>query len=334
MKKNLLAIATISTALSLSLSGCGATAKNNASPINGKTAHISQTTTTSVLPSPRSTTTVAAKAPFQHPHVFVIVMENLGYNAAMATPELRALASKWAYASNYYATTHPSLPNYLSLIGGSTFSITSDCTSCYVNANSLPTELTQKSISWGAYMESVPSNCYLPPYAPSGLYAGKHDPFRYFENIRSSANLCANIQPLHSLENALTNSSSSLPHFIWITPNICNDGHNCSASVEANWLGNIVSKITSSSAWRHNGALYVTWDEGNGGDYRGLSKTGSITPNGGGGHVLTMVIEPGLKPGTNLSQFTDHYGLLKSIENNFHVPLLGLSANPNLATLP
>ena len=334
MKKNLLAIITASTALAFSLSGCGSTAKNNATNENGKTAQISPTTTTSILPRISSTTTVAAKERFHHPHVFLIVMENLGYSAAMATPELHALASKWAYASNYYATTHPSLPNYLSLIGGSTFSITSDCTSCYVNANSLPSELTQHSISWGAYMESIPSNCYLPPYAPGGLYAGKHDPFRYFDNIRSSANLCTNIQPLHTLQNALTKSSSSLPHFIWITPNICNDGHNCSASVAANWLGNMVSKITSSGAWKRNGALYVTWDEGNGGDYRGLAGTGSLASNGGGGHVLTLVIEPGLTPGTVLPQFTDHYGLLKSIENNFHVPLLGLSANPHLATLP
>lgn len=334
MKKNLLHAIAILFTLALSVSGCGTTVNHNATAANGKPSNSLPSTTTSILPSPRSSTTVANKAQFTHPHVFVILMENLGYSAAMSTTELRALASKWAYASNYYATTHPSLPNYLSLIGGSTFSITTDCTGCYVNANNLPTELTQHSISWGAYMESIPSDCYLPPYAPSGLYAGKHDPFRYFDNIRSSKTLCSNIQPLHTLENTLANSSSSLPHFIWITPNICNDGHNCSASVAANWLGSMISKITSSSAWQHNGALYVTWDEGNGGDFRGLTSTGSIAANGGGGHVLTLVIEPGLKHGTILPQLTDHYGLLKSIENNFHVPLLGLSANPRLPTLP
>jgi hypothetical protein len=96
----------------------------------------------------------------------------------------------------------------------------------------------------------------------------------------------------------------------------------------------MVSQITSSPAWKDNGALYVTWDEGNGGDYRGLSSAGAITPSGGGGHVLTLVIEPGLSGGAVLSQPMDHYSLLKTIENNFGVSQLGLSANQRLPTLP
>lgn len=261
-------------------------------------------------------------------------MENLGYRAAISTPELYALTHSWAYATNYYATTHPSLPNYLSLIGGSTFGISSDCVSCFVNTANLPTELSQKGVTWTAYMESIPSDCYLSPYAPSGLYAGKHDPFVYFDNIRSSNALCANIQPLTKLTSLLASPSANLSSFVWITPNICNDGHNCSASTAGAWLTKMVGQIVSSNAWKENGALYVTWDEGNGGDYRGLSTTGSITSTGGGGHVLTLAIEPGIPSGTQLSQPMNHYSLLKTIESNFGVTELGLSANPNLATLP
>lgn len=252
----------------------------------------------------------------------------------MATPELSTLAHHWAYASNYYATTHPSLPNYLSLIGGSTFGISSDCVSCFVNAPNLPTELTQKGVSWTAYMQSVPSNCYLAPYAPSGLYAGKHDPFRYFDNIRSSKTLCANIEPLNQLTTQLGTASANLSDFVWITPNICNDGHNCSPATAGSWLDKMVSQIISSPEWKNNGALYVTWDEGNGGDYRSLSPSGSIVSSGGGGHVLTLIIEPGLTGGKVISQPMDHYSLLKTIESNFNVPLLGLSSNQKLQLLP
>ncbi len=316
----------------LALSGCGAT---SSSPAKTTSTRSPSSTTPTSVPSPTTATkpAVAAQPGPKHPHVFVIIMENLGYRAAMATPQLSSLAHSWAYATNYYATTHPSLPNYLSLIGGSTFGISSDCVSCFVNSANLPTELSQKGVSWAAYMESIPNSCYLSPYAPSGLYAGKHDPFVYFENIRTSTSLCANIKPLSELTSQLGSSSAKLASFVWITPNICNDGHNCPASTAASWLQNMVSQITSSSAWKDNGALYITWDEGNGGDNRGLSSSGAITSSGGG-HVLTLVIEPGLSRGTVLSQPMDHYSLLKTIEDNFGVPQLGLSANQRLSSLP
>ena len=106
-------------------------------------------------PTSRTATAVILPPPnpahgFSHSHIFVIVMENLGYSQALATPAISALAKRWAYESQYYAITHPSLPNYLSLIGGSTFSITSDCVDCFVSAPSLASEMSQKEISWSA----------------------------------------------------------------------------------------------------------------------------------------------------------------------------------------
>ena len=307
----------------------------------GTTVNSSPTTRPNVIsPLPPSTqpktTTAATTSPVgpKHPHIFVIVMENLGYRAAMSTPQLASLAHSWAYATNYYATTHPSLPNYLSLIGGSTYGISSDCTSCFVNAANLPTELSQKGISWTAYMESIPGDCYLSSYAPGGLYAGKHDPFIYFDNIRSSSSLCGNIKPLRQLTSTLGSSQADLASFIWITPNICNDGHNCSPSTAGTWLNKMASQIVSSTAWKDGGALYVTWDEGNGGDHRGISASGSVISSGGGGHVLTLVIEPGLAGGTVITQPMDHYALLKTIETNFGVNQLGLSDNSRLPVFP
>ena len=317
----------------LMLASCSASRSSLPSaPTSSLPQHASHVTSP-ISTQPATTKANPAQA-FRHPHVFVIVMENLGFRAAMATPQLSNLAHSWAYASNYYATAHPSLPNYISLAGGSTFGISSDCISCFVNAANLPTELAQRGVSWSAYMESIPTSCYLSPYAPSGLYAGKHDPFRYFDNIRNSPTLCANIKPLSELTPLLTSKTSTPASFVWITPNICNDGHNCSASTAGTWLSKMVGQIISSHSWKDGGALYVTWDEGNGGDLRGLSTAGTIVPSGGGGHVLTLVIEPGLARGTVLSQPMDHYSLLKTIEANFAVPFLGLSNNPRLATLP
>lgn len=330
--RQLLPVLIMASASALLLTACGANTSSSPATSN---AHTS-TSTSNPTKAQSTSTSTSTTAPnvYKHSHIFLIVMENLGFDAAMSTPTLHQLATKWAYASNYYATTHPSLPNYLSLIGGSTYSITSDCTNCFVNAPNLPTELSQHAVSWAAYMESVPSNCYLSPYAPSGLYAGKHDPFVYYENIRNSKSLCANIKPLRSLESLLANQSAKLPHFVWITPNICNDGHNCSASKAASWLAATVAKITSTSAWKNNGALYVTWDEGNGGDNRRMTSTGTVAPTGGGGHILTLSIEPNVAPGTVYKRPLNHYSLLKTIENNFKVPELGKSSARSLHTLP
>lgn len=331
-RKTYIAILAFASAAALLLAACGSNTSTSTAAPNKPTSTsstiISKATTTSTS---TSTTNVPT---YKHPHIFVVVIENLGFDAAMATPILRQLANRWSYASDYFATTHPSLPNYLSLIGGSTFSITSDCTNCFINAPNLPTELSQHGVSWDAYMESVPSDCFLSPYAPSGLYAGKHDPFVYFENIRNTTSLCHHIKPLTSLEASMSNTTSQLAHFIWITPNICNDGHNCSAAKAASWLTYLVSKITSTSAWKNNGALYVTWDEGNGGDYRKMTDRGTVTATGGGGHVLTLIIEPNNAPGTIDRQPLNHYSLLKTIETNFKVPELGKSSASTLHVLP
>jgi phosphatidylinositol-3-phosphatase len=66
-------------------------------------------------------------------HTVVIVFENhergdiLGSGAA---PEFEQLASTYAQATADYAVAHPSLPNYLALVSGSTHGVTSDCTDC------------------------------------------------------------------------------------------------------------------------------------------------------------------------------------------------------------
>jgi phospholipase C len=88
-------------------------------------------------------------------HVFVIVEENHGYTDVIgnkAAPNLNALASQYGVATNYFAVAHPSEPNYVALLGGSTFTVNSD--NAYyvqqVHAPSLISELDQAHVSWKA----------------------------------------------------------------------------------------------------------------------------------------------------------------------------------------
>jgi phospholipase C len=238
------------------------------------------------------------------------MMENLGYGPAMSTAALASLAGRYASAANYWAVSHPSLPNYLALTSGSTWGITSDCTACYVSGPNLGEQLSTAGVSWGAFFEGVPSACYLDPYSARGDYAGKHNPFRYYTDIRDSPTLCAHLRPFSQLSRALAGPAGSVPRFVWVTPNLCHDGHDCPAATAAAWLQRFVTSIVRTAAWSEGGVLFVTWDE---------SESGGAM----GGRVLTLVIAPDVRRGLAVGTYYTHYSLLATIEDAFGLPLLG-----------
>jgi phospholipase C len=254
-------------------------------------------------------------------HVFVVVMENLDYSSALATPELASIAAQYALATSYYGVSHPSLPNYLALTSGSTWGISSDCTDCYVSAPNLFSQFASAHLSFDAYMQGIPNSCYLDPYGGVD-YAGKHDPFRYYDDVRKSPALCAHIEPYTELGPLLGGSGRTVPRFVWVTPNLCNDGHNCFATTAAIWLGSFVSSVTKSAAWRDGGVLFVTWDESDGDD-SAVVPPGRIVSSGGGGHIMTLVIAPGVREGLRVDVPYNHYSLLATVEDAFALPLLG-----------
>ena len=272
----------------------------------------------------------ASSASPRYQHVFEVVMENFSYSQALATPGFRALATRYAYASNYYAASHPSLPNYLALSGGSTFATTSDCTTCYVNAPSLYSQLAKARVPFDAYLEGAPSACYLDPWGGSD-YASKHNPWRYYLDVRSSPALCAHLRPYGELAARLAGPASETPRYVWVTPNLCHDGHDCAPSVAARWLTSFVATVTRSAAWRDHGVLYVTWDEaeGDSASVRGRQ----VRDFGGGGHVLTLIIAPGV---THVEVRTplNHYSLLATIEDNFSLARLGFARGASVIRVP
>jgi acid phosphatase len=253
-------------------------------------------------------------------HVFVVVMENLDYATALETPGLDHLANSWALATSYYGASHPSLPNYLALTGGSTFGVTSDCVTCYVDAANLFSQLSSAHLSFDAYLEGVPGACYLAPWGGND-YASKHNPFRYYDDVRASPRLCSHLRPYGELAPLLRGSSASVPDYVWVTPNLCDDGHDCPPSTAAAWLSKFVSEVTASAAWKDHGVLFVTWDESDGDD-SAVVAPGRIAASGGGGHVMTLVIAPGLRRGLRVGVAYNHYSLLATVEDAFGLTLL------------
>ena len=105
--------------------------------------------------------TAASASPSNHyDHVFVFVEENHGFSDVIgnpAAPNLNALAEKYGIATNYFAVTHPSEPNYVALLGGSPFSVQDD--DAYylpdheIAAPSLVSEFDRAGVSWKAYLQ-------------------------------------------------------------------------------------------------------------------------------------------------------------------------------------
>ena len=221
-----------------------------------------------------------------------------------------------------YAITHPSLPNYLALGTGSTHGITDDCTDCTVTGSGLAGQLIGAGISWRAYMEDLPRPCFSG--AGAGGYARKHDPFMYQDALRGSPAACARIVPLTAL--AADEAAGTVPRFVWITPNLCHDMHDCDPSSGDRFLTAAVPRLMR--AMGPQSLLILTWDEGSSDD--GCCRLAH------GGHILTVLSGPAVRPGARLSTPVDHYSTLQLIEDLFGLPRLGGAAcacTPSLAPL-
>jgi len=215
-------------------------------------------------------------------------------------PYINSLAQHYSMAANYYGVSHPSLPNYLELIGGSTFGVDSDCTDCFVNASNLVDQLDSVHKSWKAYMEDMPSPCFA---GDVGDYAQKHDPFIYFDDVRNNPARCANIVPLSGFASTL--QANRLPDFVWITPNLCHDMHDCDVGTGDTWLKGFLPQILHSPAWQSS-VLFLLWDEG--------TSDAGCCQIAQGGHIPMLVISPLGKPGFVSSVNYDHASVLLTIE--------------------
>jgi phospholipase C len=352
-------------------------------------------------------------------HVFVITLENEGYDttfgAASEAPYLsKTLTAKGALLTQYFGIGHASLDNYIAMISGqaATNETRRDChvfadfqlkgmtpdgqaigSGCVYPASvkTLADQLTAAGKTWRAYMEDMgndpareSSTCghpdlnaddrtqkAEPPSAaiPMGdQYAARHNPFVYFHSIIDKPDCAANVVNLESLPQDLT-SETTTPNFVYITPNLCNDGHDkpCKNGqpgglVSADeFLKKWVPIIMESPAYQNDGLLIINFDEGeysltidaaggkvitfegesccseqpgpNLGSFPQTSTIASYTlvmQNFGGDRTGAVLLSPLIKPGTIANTPFNHYSLLKTLEDIFGLEHVGYAAQPGL----
>jgi acid phosphatase len=258
----------------------------------------------------------------QRSHLVIVVLENREYSEVIGSssaPYINRLAARYGLATQSYAVTHPSLPNYIALTSGATHGIDSDCTSCSVSARNVVDQLEAAGRTWRAYMEDLPHPCFLG--ASAGGYAKKHDPFAYYRDIASSPARCRRIVPFTALAADLR--AGALPAYSFITPNLCDDAHDCSLRTADRFLARTLPPILHELGPR--GLLVLSWDEG-------TLDTGCCA-GAHGGRIATVLAGPGVRPGARSALPVDDYGVLATVERALGLPPLGGAADPRAGTL-
>jgi hypothetical protein len=241
-------------------------------------------------------------------HVVVIAFENKERGSVLGSPSaptFNRMAAEYATLGRYYAVTHPSLPNYLALVSGSTHGIRTNCTDCVVRARSLAGTLEASGRTWKTYAEGLPRAGFTG--ASAGAYAKKHVPFLYFHEVVTRPARRARVVPLTALRADLRRDA--LPDFALVVPDLCHSMHDCPVATGDRWLRSVVSPLLQLPET----VVFVVFDEG-------------ATNARGGGHVAALALGTAVRPGFRHDRVTSHCGLLRTVEDAWDLPRLGCSA--------
>eukprot|EP01120_Amphizonella_sp_Union-15-10_P012329 TRINITY_DN5453_c0_g2_i1.p1 TRINITY_DN5453_c0_g2~~TRINITY_DN5453_c0_g2_i1.p1 ORF type:complete len:307 (-),score=60.37 TRINITY_DN5453_c0_g2_i1:72-935(-) len=233
--------------------------------------------------------------------IFIIQFENQPYIFVEWNSDFIRWAKLGVFLTNYYAITHPSQPNYWCQVAGDFFDYHEDSL-VNLNHTNLVDLLEAKGITWKAYEEDYPGNCFAGEV--EGKYYRKHNPFISFDSVRNSPQRCAKIVNASELDDDL--AKGTLPQYSYYTPNIDNDGHDTGLDYAGRFLTSFMSQRLDKFP---NGTLIViTWDED---DYLDFN------------HIYTAVLGSMVVPGTKDDTPYTHYSLLRTVEDNFGLGSLG-----------
>ncbi|HEY1484859.1 MAG TPA: alkaline phosphatase family protein [Micromonosporaceae bacterium] len=255
--------------------------------------------TTSAEPAKPATTAKPRAAKLPRPAHIVIVLEENKSPKLLAShaPYIAALERHGANFTDAFAETHPSQPNYLALFSGSTHGVTSDACPQTFGGGNLGAQLLSAGRTFKGYAESMPSDGYTG--CTSGLlYARKHTPWVDFSTVPRSDSLRYSHFPQHNF--------AALPTVSFVTPNLCDDMHDCSVARGDAWLK---ANLSAYASWAksHNSLLIVTFDEAEGG-----------VPN----RIPLVMYGAPIVTGV-YAQKVNHYSILRTIEDMYGLRCLG-----------
>jgi len=272
----------LATALLVAVSGCASTSSSGTalppSTIGTPSPRSSQPHPSSEPRTPDpSTHTTSAPQPSGATKLLVFVIENHSLaEMSEQMPWTYRLGQEYGYATHFNAITHPSLPNYLSIAGGSTFGVRDDAdpTAHPIDGTSVFGEALAHGRTARVYADAMPADCAL---TSTSQYAVRHNPWTYFTSERPD---CAQLDlPLSRF--APDVQTGNLPDAGMVVPDICHDAHSCPLATADAWMKQEVGLAMAGPDFRSGRlVIVVTADEDDGSQ---------------GNAVLTIVVHPSVR---------------------------------------
>lgn len=246
----------------------------------------------------------------------VIWLENTDYDKAYDNDDMQALLSQGIVLNNYWALSHPSQENYLGAVTGDYFALDDDrFVELPANVSSIVDLLESRNISWAEYQEHMPYTgfegyLYRNQQNRANDYVRKHNPVSTLLSVSQDPDRMANVKNFTQFYVDL--EQETLPQWMFITPNMTNDGHDSTIGVASNWARNFLTPLLANEYFMKNTLILLTFDE---------NETHSIA-NKVYSLLLGDVIPENLK-GTEDSTYYDHYSEISTVEANWRLPHLG-----------
>lgn len=220
---------------------------------------VAPTTTPAVVQ--RTVCGNAGRAPARYRSVVVFSFENrtwgdvgLGFGPGM--PYLHSLGQQCAWFPNWTETDtqQSSLTQYIGQVTGAFQAGTvNDCSPsprCSTTADNIFRQARTAGVGAVNYVEGATEGC-----SASGN-AAKHIPALYLWGADDRAHCREQVRPFTEFD------PNHLPAFAFITPTLCNDGHDCGNGVVDAWARAHIAPLLASSAYRAGKvAVFVWYDE-------------------------------------------------------------------------
>jgi len=244
-------------------------------------------------------------------HVVVVIEENKSFASIVGSrsaPFINHLAGQGVLFTDAHGVTHPSEPNYLALLAGSTEGVSDDSCPHAFKTPELAQALLRQNLSFAVYSEDLPKVDSNACRADGGLYRRKHNPVADWQAL-----LPASVNVPFS---AFPADYAQLPTVAFVVPNMMNDMHDGSIVRGDLWLQ---QHLSAYARWAsdHDSLLVITWDESD-----GTSATNRIPMLMVGAHV---------RHGAS-GQYVTHYNLLRTLTDMYGLKPLGhaVAAQPIL----
>ncbi|MFD4761079.1 alkaline phosphatase family protein [Streptomyces sp. NPDC058439] len=257
----------------------------------------------------KSSVVVGSTAVPKPDHVVMVMMENKGYDDILNNPStkpqdqvpyIKSLEAQGASFTNSYGITHPSLPNYYSLLSASDIVKTNDYPEpSSVDTDNLPNQLVTHGYTFADYANQAKPTQWL----------------RY----KTTPGTAGNLNPMDKRQEQFPTTQAGFENLPTVSFYVGNGQQSMHDGTLAQGDAFIKKTFDSYIQWArtHNSLFVLTWDEDD------------FTPSN---HIPTIMVGPMAKAGEYSERIT-HYNVLKTLLDMYGLDHINHTADPDVSTI-